>query len=73
MEAWRVFVNTEAKTRDGRLGRVLEVFIDSGSIRVKWLDTGEIEIIPAPTIVSTRKVTWEDPLEESPATENQKT
>ena len=71
MEAWRVFTNTEARTKDGHLGRVLEVFIDSGSIKVKWLDTKEIETIPASAIVSTRKVVWEDPLEESPATENQ--
>lgn len=72
MEAWRVFTNTEARTKDGRLGRVLEVFIDSGSIKVKWLDTGEIEIIPTTSIISTRKVVWEDTPEESPGAENQK-
>ncbi|MEN9613947.1 MAG: hypothetical protein RLZZ347_254 [Candidatus Parcubacteria bacterium] len=64
MEAWRVFKDTEAKTKAGRLGRVLEVFIDSGSLKIKWLDTEEIEVISASTIVSTRKVSWEDPLEE---------
>lgn len=71
MEAWRVFTNTEAKTKDGRLGRVIEVFIDSGSIKVKWLDTEETEIIPTASIISTRKVVWEDPAEESPTTDQE--
>ncbi|MEK9131802.1 MAG: hypothetical protein AAB447_02750 [Patescibacteria group bacterium] len=64
MEAWRVFKDTEAKTSTGRLGRVLEVSIDSGSIKIKWQNNGEIEVISASAITSTRKVVWEDPLEE---------